>query len=859
MAHRYAAQESDGAFRWTVETTHVLKRWLDHAPQSEIDTFLALEKAGRIEVTGMFANVTPLYDTGELMESMQLLRTLRNDYGLTIRHAMNCDVNGENWPLVDVLLDAGITGFSMAINTHFGGYPFARPNAFKWEGPSGRTILTWNGWPYDHGWRFGIGRDEKEFATTWWPRIQARLDETGYDLPILMIQSYHPFGDNGSAFEGFVAFIDGWNAADKRPRIRLATPAEWWQALAHHGDRLPVHRGDWTDYWNFGAISSAREQRINRTSRAQLRTADALTGALHAVGLDAHDPWLRGRYQRYRDEAWQNILLWDEHTWGADCSVRGPDADDTAAQWNHKAQFAYQGRSLSLMLQRDALAGLARLIQRTSEDDLLLVNPLPWPRVIGGTVAPWISQIRGGADDTTAGRHFQDRQLLEESQQTNGTVNADELAAKRTVILPRAIPAFGYQVLGQDDLTTYVLGEHVSEEAVVETAHYRLRFDRERGGVLSWWDKRLARELIDPHAGYALGSFVHEEVADRSHPWPRRLLSQMEWDPEAVERRSLWQQDWHARRQTPTRVISHKVYRTPLGTEIVQLLDAPGCDGPLVQRVVLPDHADYVEFRTHFRLGTDDHPQATYLLFPFALPDAVARLDLGGQAMLPGAEQLPGVCRDYFTVQNWVDFSNAHQGVTIATPENPLVQLGDFHFGAHQQEFVLERPMLLGWITNTYWETNFRAHQPGGIQARYRIRPHAGGFDEAAAHQFGLEALHAAPLLQNMGEPSDQREWPQTGSLLQLPSGPIQVLHVKPAQDADGLLVSLLNASDQPETATMASALLTIVTAAACDLFGTHQTSLPVDAGRVTVTIPARRTATLFLGLAPGAAGGENK
>ena len=50
LADKYAGRESDGAFRWTVETTYVLKQWLDHAPQAEIDRFIALEKAGRIEV-----------------------------------------------------------------------------------------------------------------------------------------------------------------------------------------------------------------------------------------------------------------------------------------------------------------------------------------------------------------------------------------------------------------------------------------------------------------------------------------------------------------------------------------------------------------------------------------------------------------------------------------------------------------------------------------------------------------------------------------------------------------------------------------------------------------------------------------
>jgi alpha-mannosidase len=74
-------------------------------------------------VTGMFANLTPLLDADQLAESLQLVGRLREQYGFTITNAMNCDVNGEAWPLVDLLLDAGISGFTMAINIHFGGSP----------------------------------------------------------------------------------------------------------------------------------------------------------------------------------------------------------------------------------------------------------------------------------------------------------------------------------------------------------------------------------------------------------------------------------------------------------------------------------------------------------------------------------------------------------------------------------------------------------------------------------------------------------------------------------------------------------------------------------------------------------------
>ena len=95
---------------------------------------------------------------------------------------MNCDVNGENWPLVDLLLDMGIEGFTMAINTHFGGAPLNRPDVFWWQGPSGRKILAYNGWPYDTGWRFGIGQSE-ESLEEWWVRIQQRLDEIDYPIP----------------------------------------------------------------------------------------------------------------------------------------------------------------------------------------------------------------------------------------------------------------------------------------------------------------------------------------------------------------------------------------------------------------------------------------------------------------------------------------------------------------------------------------------------------------------------------------------------------------------------------------------------------------------------------------------------
>src|SRR5260370_29038984 len=194
---------------------------------------------------------------------------------------------------------------------------------------------------------------------------------------MLPVQIFHPFGDNGSANCHLSKFIQEWNARGELPKIRFATYAEWWDAVRPYADQLPVYRGDWTDYWNFGSISSARETTINRASRTRLIGANKLYSALSPLGVrpgmsannQQTQPELPGREPgllldttpAHREVAWKSLYLWDEHTWGADTAVSQPENEDTAAPWSHKAQYAYQARSLSLMLQRDAVAELSLL------------------------------------------------------------------------------------------------------------------------------------------------------------------------------------------------------------------------------------------------------------------------------------------------------------------------------------------------------------------------------------------------------------------------------------------------------------------------------------------------------------------
>ena len=603
-----------------------------------------------------------------------------------------------------------------------------------------------------------------------------------------MLQVYDIFGDNGPACPGLSAAVKAWNASGNTPRLRIALPGDWWDSVREHEGTLETYAGDWTDYWNFGCASSAREVAINRASRTRLRAADAAGAVLETLG-GTRDPAPQA-VTGTRDRAWHALHLWDEHTWGADCSIRQPDDEDTATQWNHKASYAYTARSLSTMLARDAVAEVARRVRRDQDDALFIFNPLPFPRTIAGPIPKAVDgALRGRPDDPIAARHAMDRAPLVRPG-----------SAGHVLREPIELPAFGYAVVPRSGVIE-AIGRAGSEMEIV-TAHHRLRFDGERGGITNWYNEALGRELVDSGAGWPMGGWIHEAPiigeelrhSPRSSMWSRgerRLTLDRGWRP-----------GWEATRQGPVRLIEHTVEHRDDGVLVRQRLELP-IGGELRQETYLPAHFSWIEVNSHWTMGLETNPEATYIAFPFEVPEAVARVDLGGQAMQVDADQLPRACRDYFTAQNWVDFSNPEFGVTVACPDAPMVQFGDFTFGANVHTVELQRAMLLGWVTNNYWETNFRAHQPGMVSARYRLLPHTGPFDESSAHRFGLDAA-APPLFHHLFEPTvTNPALAPMGSLLRLPEPPVLTLHIWPRETA--VYLRLLNASDATATATVGS------------------------------------------------------
>ena len=80
-----------------------------------------------------------------------------------------------------------------------------------------------------------------------------------------------------------------------------------------YGKDFPVVRGDYMPYWEDGAASTSEATAICRDAKERL---------IHAETLWAiSDPDRYVRQVDLFDSAWSDLLMYDEHTWGASKSV----------------------------------------------------------------------------------------------------------------------------------------------------------------------------------------------------------------------------------------------------------------------------------------------------------------------------------------------------------------------------------------------------------------------------------------------------------------------------------------------------------------------------------------------------------
>jgi alpha-mannosidase len=328
-------------FVWNVESLWAVENFLGIASEADKQRFIAAVKSGSIALSANYANIlTGLCTPEEMHWIVEYADSLRKWYDLPITMAMQTDIPGMSWSMVDAYAAHGIRHLSQGPNyipdMPDGGDRIGSTlreqgdKPYWWKSTTGRdSILVWTAGQGYGGWHGYTAGAIKERGTRKIAAYMNDLAAKGY--PYDMVQwRYNIVSDNGPVDSTLSDFVRDWNEKYASPRLIIANAGTMMQEFeAKYGKQIPTWSGDFTPYWEDGAYSTAKEEGEVRVLSARLTN---LIEAAKILGKPI-DPHLLYRAKR-------SIVMWHEHTWGAWCSISDPDAHFTTDQWRVKKAFA---------------------------------------------------------------------------------------------------------------------------------------------------------------------------------------------------------------------------------------------------------------------------------------------------------------------------------------------------------------------------------------------------------------------------------------------------------------------------------------------------------------------------------------
>ena len=715
----------DARPKWTCEVTAPVLKWLETASDADVESFNAFARQGRLAIGAMQYNITPLNSADQLTRQLAPVDELRERLGVRLTTALQHDVNGVPWPLADLLLDHGVDLLVMGINPHLGSPVRPRPGVFRWRTPTGRELRVMNGNHYTMfdqiflAWERSLDAMQNGLSN-----YVSHLEGIGYphDFLYLTTTAAPEMWDNSPPNLSVAKLIRQWNEAGRQPRIRYVTTEDLLARIQQiPEDALPLLSGDWTDYWNFGCASTAGNVARSRAARRALEAADSLAVSPQVEAV-----------RRVAERAWGLLDLFNEHTWSYWDTAGG--LEPAFVQDQLKAALALEAKELAdyvLTQELETRAGNATHSE-TPPDSVLFVNP----SAIARTEYVEIPIAWRKPGPRLRCERF--KPAAPGDMETVGPIELPVFGTK-SVSLATLSPAPDDTRLRHEDRRTPVTFRAFNNvriemarkgDALLESPTHRLTYNPETGRILALFDKTLARDMLPVDQHYDFFDFVRERP-DALVDGRREAIYERDLEREKLDQ-SCWKA-WRAIRERATRPISCRVVRQVGALVLERRYEAPGVE-QFVQRISLRADSPVIGLEAEFEKLACTEPEAIYFVFPLALPSGWhAHFDTAGQAVELDAEQLPGACRGWLTIDSYLAMYTEGWGATLFCPDAPMVMAGDFHFVPPLEAVPrTENPLLLAWPLNNYWNTNFPRSQPGPIRLRYGLLTH-GAFDAGEA------------------------------------------------------------------------------------------------------------------------------
>jgi hypothetical protein len=730
-------------FKWVCETFWPIEAFLKKASDQEKIEFAEAVHRGDIGISGTYLNMSELIGKELFGAMIERVRSYGESIQFPVTSAMTADITGFSWGYGQVLLDAGVQNLLTCIHTHHSMYPlWKKQQPFWWEMPNGERLLTWNGEHYmfgnDLGLIPGIGgsymiRDEFdtshgvtfEIAETRIQRYISRLEQDGYSFRFAPIVFSGLPTDNGSPNPQIMGFIEQWNAKyGEQITIVTATLEDFFAEVrghaANHPEDIPVHRGDWPDWWTDGVGSTPKHVQVFREAQRVFQKVKRLDPLCEIVSPDA-----------LKDMEYQ-LTLFAEHTWGYHSSVTEPWNPFVQELGLRKEAFAANASTAAHRALYEILAQKGdALLSPDRPMKFKLYNPYDYPQedfaqlIMEG----WhYNLIKDGFEvrDVDSGELYIS-QLRQASRGTIVSFPVTLQAGEEKTIHIQPVKSNNFKTAYQND---YVGSDRIMDLDVtsdeqpfkitstyIDTPFVKIEWTK-GVGITSWVDKRTNKEMLrldrNHHAFTPVYDVTHASNVQEMYE-VRRKMGRNRKGPDAVISTGLL---------TSVEVISQgDVYGT------VQLTyEVAGCSH---YSLLITAYANHPRVDVAVRIHKDSvwDPENLYISLPFGSPITSETEELWIDKMdaltRPRKDQLTGSLADYYCLGEGAAFVTAHDGIAIAMPDTPLIQLGSLNHGFRllngDAKLQQDPGHLYAWVMNNYWETNFSATLGGFYEFRYLV------------------------------------------------------------------------------------------------------------------------------------------
>lgn len=729
-------------FVWNNESFWIIDTFCKNVDDTWKDRLIKAIQRNHIQVTGNYLNLTELVDYNILEKYIRKAKEFGDVTGKKVTSAISMDINGWGIGYPDLFVENGITRFFTSVHNHHGFVPFRRKhNLFYWETPKGNRLLVYNGDVYNQGnvsklvpdviADFSTGfttkaiiSDERlAYAKQWLDDYLASVKTQGYDYDFLPMLTKGILVDNAPPNKHIMEAIIRFNELyENEYEIELVGINDFFDKVESMGLEIPTYKGDWTDWWSDGFMSTPRA--VSLYKEAQRNYEKILS--LEKEGFRFDSVLL--------DELEYNMMMFSEHTWGYFTSVTEPWNKMTVKLDDRNTLFASLANKYSDVLlddYKEANGEMMKAVGRPmryklhnpydSEHEELVKLHINWWE-------DFIVQDGFVLVDLTTGKElpYQAIRIDQKSRiqvRTSITLKPHEskvLEIRGNKEYKRLMPLDPLFVRDEryDYVSPYLDNEIHASQFRLESPYLSLTFEPQ-AGITSFIDRITGKNLIKPDKEHGLFVPIYE-VSKVNYQYKFNPVEMADIRRDIGRNRKLFSSDITEGKLINTKVLANG----PLFTRVALKYELPGTNYSVVE---LTMYRDKPQLDISYIVGKDTvwEPESMYLSLPLTInAKETLWIQKNGGNIRPRIDQLPGTCTQFYTMKHGFALSSKEGSMAFTAFDSPLLYMGSLK--PHEiilmgDEGANNIDQMYIWLMNNYWETNFNTSLGGFYQYDFSL------------------------------------------------------------------------------------------------------------------------------------------